>query len=226
MADGAGFEDAASCRQARDAGPRRRASRISSGEFSLARRWPFPLMRRDAGYSPRPASTPSIEGPSMSGAPNRSHPAFIPVPGAGTLLQIAIGWMMCQDGHPPPLPPSCLSEKTAIRSPRRQRPFYQGSHASCCSPPVRLRPSRSQPSGATSHTSYPRKRCAATADRGPDGCRRKRAVLGRWGCSRRGDGIAVFQRGRCWHGGAEIRRAQIHLIAIRRSRPWPEGRCI
>src|SRR5688500_14327704 len=49
---------------------------------------------------------PSIEGFTHTGSPNGSRPVFIWVPGAGTLLRIAIGWMVCQDRHPPPPPPS------------------------------------------------------------------------------------------------------------------------
>jgi hypothetical protein len=46
---------------------------------------------------------------------------------------------------PRPPPRSCLLEKTAIPSPRRQQPVRQGSTASCGLHPVRVRPSRSQP---------------------------------------------------------------------------------
>ena len=49
----------------------------------------------------------------------RGHPrlqsASIRVSGTGTLLRIAIRWMMCQDRHPPPTPPYCLFEKRGCR---------------------------------------------------------------------------------------------------------------
>lgn len=47
---------------------------------------------------------------------------------------------------PPPRPRSCLSRKTRMPSPRRQRRLYQGQQARCRSPPVRVRPSRGQAS--------------------------------------------------------------------------------
>jgi hypothetical protein len=177
------------------------------------------------GLRAPPASASSVgEGPPSMPVSNRGRPAFIRRPGTGTLLPIAIGWMMCRDGHPPPTPSSCLSRKTAIRSPRRQRPLYQGSRAPCRSPPVRLRPSRSQPSGfATSE----RRTRGSPAPRRP--------VADRMGAA--GTPLSLvdrllpargrhrgFRRARWWRDGAEIRGAQIHLIAIRGSRPrWEAG---
>ena len=153
----------------------------------------------------------------------RLHPG----PGAGTLLPIAIGWMMCQGQHPPPTPPSCLSEKTAIPSPRRQRPLYQGSHASA----GRLRSAsgrhdRSPPVVRHPATPYVRKRCAATAGRGPDGCRGNHAVLGRSVAPGEGTASRFFERHEGGVTGQNSAEAQTHLIAIRRSRPGTERRCI
>jgi hypothetical protein len=125
---------------------------------------------------------------------------------------------------PRPTSRSCLLEKTAIRSPRRQQPLCQGS----VHPAPRLRSA----SGRRDHnhpalryppTPYVRKRCAATADRGPDGCRTKHAVLGRSAAPGEGTASRFFGR---HDGGATARRsarARIHLIAILRSRPWLEG---
>ena len=48
--------------------------------------------------------------------------------------------------------------KNRIPSPRRQQPLYQGSLASCRSPPVRVRPSRSQPSGFATSPMRPMRR--------------------------------------------------------------------
>jgi hypothetical protein len=160
-------------------------------------------MRRDAGCSRRSASTPSIECLTQAGFAGRGHPPIIRVPGAGTVLPIASGWMMCHDRHPPPLPPSSLPEKTAIRSPRRQRPLYQGSRAST----GRLRSAsgrhdRSHPVLRHPPTPYLREGCAATAGRGPDGCRGKHAFLGRSVAPREGTGSRFSRSGMvAAHGG-------------------------
>ena len=92
-------------RIATNPGAHRRNSRAAS-----ARLRPDPHLRPPY----RPGPRPSRASP-MRSSPNRGHSPFIRVPGAGTRLRIAIGWMMCHDRHPPPRPPSCLSEKPRCR---------------------------------------------------------------------------------------------------------------
>jgi hypothetical protein len=133
---------------------------------------------------------------------------------------------MCQDRHPPPPPPSCLSQKTRMPSPRRQHPLYQGSLASCTIHPVRLRPSRSRPSSfATSPNAVragamrrdvrsrsgwlPARGTRSLVDRSlPAGGRHPHFFRSRMVAARRGSPP----------------RHSIHLIAIRRRRPWLESR--
>jgi hypothetical protein len=76
----------------------------------------------------------------LSPRPPRSPPSCL-----GSLLPIAIRWMICTGHIPRRTPRSCLFKKSAMPSPRRQQPRYQGSLASCAFHPVRLRPSRSHP---------------------------------------------------------------------------------
>ena len=134
---------------------------------------------------------PSIATLTRADSPDRGPPAFIRAPAAGTLLRIAIGWMMCQHRHPPAPPPSCPLRKTAMPSPRRQHPVYQGSLHPAGPPPVRLRSSRPQPSGFATSLDPIRAEAMRRDGRSRTGWSPREARRP-WqiGCSRRGDGIA------------------------------------
>ena len=140
---------------------------------------------------------------------NRGHPAPIRASGAGTLLRIAIGWMMCQGRHPlrrhhpsSPKKPRCRPRAGSGRSTRDPciLPGASGPRPAITIATIPLC------DVATPPTPYVRKRCAATADRGPDGCRGKHAVLGRSVAPGEGTGSRIFQRARWRHDGAKRRR--------------------
>jgi hypothetical protein len=111
--------------------------------------------------------------------------------------------MTCQERHPPPPPPSCLSEKNRDPVPSPAAAALPGIRASCRSPPVRLRPSRSRPSGLAASPNAVR--AAATADRGPDGCRGSLPSLVERVAAGEGTASRFFQRARWWRDGAELR---------------------
>ncbi len=132
---------------------------------------------------------------------------------------------MCPGRHPPPPPRLCLPLKTRMSSPRRQQPVYQGPDASCRAPPVRLRTSRWQTIQSRRLRHKPQ--CGIDRTRRPIADRMDRAGGQRSlvvDCYRRGDGHPRFCRRGYWRTARKSAQAQIHLIAIRKSRPWPEGR--
>jgi hypothetical protein len=119
------------------------------------------------------------------------------------------------------------SEKRGWPSPRRQQPVYQGPDASCRAPPplpVRDRASPRQSSGTAACEIRPR---AKEATRRP--VTDRPSPVGRQGSlaepllPARGRPSAFFQGGYPHHAtdGCHVR---IHLIAIRKSPPWPDGR--
>jgi hypothetical protein len=116
----------------------------------------------------------------------------------------------------------CLFQKTRIPSSRRQQPSYQGPEASCRSPashPVRDRASRWQPSSTAGYQKpRVRQRSAATAGRGSaESCRRPE-ILGRATAAGEGTASAFFAGEDTGLTGRKPVQAQIHLIAIRKSR--------
>jgi hypothetical protein len=122
------------------ASPSHPSSNLVRGQaLPIAIRW---MMCR--GRHPPPLSPSALFEKRRLAPPH--HPILHRISCAGRRLPIAIRWMMCHGKHPPPLPPSTLVEKTRIPSPRRQQPLYQGPDAPCRAPPVRHRPSSSQPS--------------------------------------------------------------------------------
>jgi len=82
------------------------------------------------------------------------------------------------------------------------------------------------PVARPSPTPYVRERCAATAGRGPDGYRTRHAFLGRSAAAGEGTASAFFHKQDGGRTAGMSPRHGIHPIAIRRRRPWLEGRCI
>jgi len=180
------------------------------------RRAPAP---RRCGGSAFPVDPPRRIPPSPPGPPTAAdageglrHRAFlgstvaIRVSGAGTLLRIAIRWMMCHGRHPPPMPRSCLFEKFGWPSPRRQQPIYQGPDAPCRSPSDCVRSSRSQPSRVATLPTRPcGSGCAATAGRESAGSCRRPEILGSEAAAGEGTAIQIFRMRGYWLYGADAR---------------------
>ena len=176
-------------------------------------------MGRDAACQ-RPASTP---------IPSAPHPSGFAEPRPSRLRPLhRRGHALTDRDRVDDVPgPASTSDATILPLPKNRDPVPAPAAAAlprirapCRSPPVRLRSSRSQPSGfATSPTPYVRKQCAATAGRGPDGCRRKHAFPGRSVAPGEGTASRFFRRGTMMARRRGIRGAQIHLIAIGKSRP-------
>ena len=128
------------------------------------------------------------------------------------------------------------SQKRGWPSPRRQRPIDQGPDASAArrlGPPVRVRTSRSPPSTVAASCNPNRRiRCATDVCGGMrrGGWTRIRRLareaetLGRAAAAGAGTALRVVCGRRSGRRGTELRRARIHLIAIRPSRPWTAGR--
>jgi hypothetical protein len=176
-----------------------------------ARLWPF-SWRGGEVLDSRPTHAHRVRGFDQGFCRTTRSSAFLRASRAATLFLIAIGWMMCQPRHPPPPPPSwlfCLFRKTRIPSPRRQQAHFQGP----MHPAARLRSAsgrhdRGHPVLRRARTAYVRERCAATADRGPDGLRTRWESLGRPVAAGEGTASAFFQKAGWWQQGREVREAQ------------------
>jgi hypothetical protein len=137
------------------------------------------------------------------------HRAFSPASGAVAVLRIAIGWMMCQDGHPAPPPPSCLPRKKFGCRPLAGSgglPRAADTLPVASGPPPAVTITSIQSGQARPSTSY--QTCGSDAPRRPVADRRatgEARVPGRSSCCRRGDGIRIFSQARWWPHGTEVR---------------------
>jgi hypothetical protein len=120
----------------------------------------------------------------------------------GLLLRIAIRVDVCPADFRAVAPPSC-SLKTAMPSPRRERPIYQGKHASRGSHPVRDRPSRRSASARTESGDVAKPDgCDRDGRRRTGGDRQDAWILGRQDAAGEGTGSRFFRTGRM--AGAEV----------------------